>query len=110
MTRPPKEWSEKDLADARIIKAKLDGLRRDAKNGTGGFWSDWCGVIPPALESLKVDGELGIFARIVAEKFDGIPSDYDSLGATLDLIVFVNHVVGVDDYDMGEEPDAEENR
>ena len=110
MTRPPEKWSEKDLADARIIKAKIDGLRRDAINGTGGFWSDWYGAIPPALESLNVDGEAGTFARIVAEKFDGIPSDYDSLSATLDLIVFVNHVVGVDDYDMGEEPDAEENR
>ena len=108
MTRPPEKWSEKDLADARIIKAKLDGLRRDTKNGTGGHWSDWCGVIPPALESLKVDGEASTFARIVAEKFDGIPSDYDSLGAAIDLIVFVNHVVGVDEYDMGAEPDAEE--
>ena len=108
MTLPPKEWSAKDLADARIIKAKIDGLRRDAKNGTGGRWSDWCGAIIPALESLKVDGEAGTFARIVAEKFDGIPSAYDSLDATIDLIVFVNHVVGVDDYDMGAEPDEEE--
>lgn len=108
MTRPPKEWSEKDLADARTIKAKIDGLRRDAINGTGGHWADWHAVILPALESLHVDGEAGTFARIVAEKLDYIPSAYDSIDATLDLIVFVNHVVGVDDYDMGAEPDTEE--
>ena len=108
MTRPPEKWSEKDLYDAKIIKAEIDALRRAAKNGTGGHWSDWCEEIPPLLDALRVDGEAGTFARIVAEKFDGIPSDYDSLGAALELIVFVNHVVGVDDYDLGAEPSAME--
>lgn len=110
MTIPPEKWSERDLADARIIKAKLDGLRRDANNGTGGSWSDWRVAIPLALKSLQVDGEPGTFARIVAEKIANIPSDCDPMSAALDLIVFVNHVVGADDYDMGAESDANNKR
>lgn len=99
MTRPPPRWSDRDIADARCVKEKMDELRRHTAQGTGGGWSEWCKVIPDTIAALR-GVEASDFARIVAEKWGRISSTNDMMDAVLDLIAFVNSVLDLPSDDL----------